>query len=119
MRSYRKFTVWKRAHELTLDVYKMTALFPREEQFGLTSQMRRAAVSVPANLAEGCGRTTDADFARFVQISSGSINELDYHFELARDLGYLPKAQCHDGISRCGEIRSMLAGLLKKLMADS
>lgn len=91
MGDYRKVAVWERAHRLTLEVYRATRQFPREEQFGLTSQMRRSATSVPANIAEGCGRNSDAELARFLTIALGSANELDYHLLLARDLGYLPQ----------------------------
>jgi four helix bundle protein len=88
--AYRKLQVWQRAHRLTVEVDQVTRTFPREEQYGLTSQLRRAASSVPANIAEGCGRNGDAELARFLGISLGSANELDYHLLLARDLDYLP-----------------------------
>ena len=78
--------VWQKAHQLTLAVYQITAPFPREELYGLTSQLRRAAASIPANLAEGCGRNGDAEFARFCSIALGSVSELDYHLLPARDL---------------------------------
>lgn len=86
MKDFRELKVWARAHELTLLVYQATGSFPREEMYGLTSQLRRAAASVPANLAEGCGRNGDAEFARFCFIAMGSASELDYHMILARDL---------------------------------
>jgi four helix bundle protein len=95
MRNYRNLLVWEKAHRLTLSIYKSTATFPGEERFGLTSQMRRAAASIPANLAEGCGRRSDKEMARFVQIAMGSGAELSYHTLLARDLNFLD-AKTHE-----------------------
>jgi four helix bundle protein len=89
MRNYKDLLVWEKAHKLTLAVYKITCLFPKEERYGLTSQVRRASASIAANLAEGCGRRSDGEMARYVQIAMGSGAELSYHFLLARDLGLL------------------------------
>src|SRR5262245_8077678 len=89
MQDFRNLQVWQKAHQLTLEIYRLTKRFPDDERFGLTSQMRRSASSVEANLAEGSARGGDADFARFVQIAVGSICEVDCHLILARDLGYL------------------------------
>jgi four helix bundle protein len=89
---FRKLQVWHRAHKLTLDVYRATSAFPKEELYGLTNQLRRASASIGANIAEGCGRNTDAELARYLGIAVGSANELDYHLLLARDLGYLQPA---------------------------
>ena len=89
MKDFRTLTVWQRSHELTLDVYGHTRAFPKEELFGLTSQIRRACASIPANIAEGCGRGSDGDFQRFLQIAFGSANELDYHLLLAHDLNLI------------------------------
>jgi four helix bundle protein len=83
MQDFRDLRVWVLAHEVTLAVYRITAAFPREELFGLTSQIRRSAASIPANLAEGCGRNGNAEFARFCSIAMGSASELDYHLLLA------------------------------------
>jgi four helix bundle protein len=91
---------WNKAHTLALDVYRITARFPKSETYGLQSQMRRSAVSVAANLAEGSGRSTNKDFARFVGIAIGSVSELDYQLLLARDLGYLAEAAAEDA-RRC------------------
>jgi four helix bundle protein len=88
MRNYRDLLVWEKAHKLTLAVYKATLLFPKE-RYGLTSQIRRASASIAANLAEGCGRRSDGEMARYVQIAMGSGAELSYHFLLARDLGLM------------------------------
>ncbi len=90
MQDFRNLNVWKNSHSLTLGIYKATKTFPKHEMFGLTSQIQRAAVSVPANIAEGCGKFTDADFARYLQIAMGSASELEYLLLLAHDLTYLP-----------------------------
>ncbi len=89
MQDFHNLQVWQRAHYLTLDIYKMSAGFPKEEVYGLTSQMRRAAVSIPVNFAEGCGRSSQLELQRFLQIAMGSASELEYHMLLARDLHYL------------------------------
>ena len=114
MQDFRKLTVWQKAHELVLVVYHASRGFPREELFGLTSQMRRAASSIAANIAEGCGRT-QPEFAHYVQIAFGSASELEYHTLLARDLGYLGAAE----FGRCSrdaeEVKRMLTALLKRI----
>jgi four helix bundle protein len=115
MGNYRDLKVWEKAHHLTLAVYAATRAFPREELYGLTSQVRRAAVSVPANIAEGRGRYGKAEFGRFLQIALGSACELDYHLLLARDLTYLPSDE-HQHLERnLDEIRAMLVGLIQRL----
>jgi len=86
MQDFHELKVWQKAHELTLAVYRVSATFPREELYGLTSQIRRACSSIAANLAEGCGRNGDAEFARYCSIAMGSASELEYHLLLARDL---------------------------------
>ena len=85
MQDFRNRDVWKKAHELTLATYRLTATFPDEERFGLTSQLRRGSASIGANLAEECGRGSDADFGRFVQNAMGSSSEVEYHFLLTKD----------------------------------
>jgi len=119
MQDFRNLQVWEKAHHLTLDVYRQTRGFPREELYGLTSQLRRACSSIPANLAEGCGRGSDTDFARFVQISLGSAREVDYHLLLARDLGYLADEHYTPLAEETARVLRMLFGLLKKLKASS
>ncbi|MGA9994068.1 MAG: four helix bundle protein, partial [Pyrinomonadaceae bacterium] len=89
MRDFREFKVWVKSHDLTLEVYKVTAAFPKEELYGLTSQIRRASASIPANIAEGCGRSGNPELCRFLQISMGSASELEYHLLLAHDLKFL------------------------------
>ncbi len=91
MRNYKALVVWEKAHRLTLSVYRATRAFPSDERFGLSSQMRRASSSIGANLAEGCGRRSDGEMGRFVQIAMGSGAELSYHFLLARDLRFWEK----------------------------
>ena len=86
MRDFRKIKAWEKAHELTLAIYAATLSFPKDELYGLTSQMRRSASSIPTNIAEGCGRDSEADFARFLQIAIGSTTELEYQILLSRDL---------------------------------
>jgi four helix bundle protein len=119
MRDFNKLDVWKRSHQLALAAYKATADFPRDELYGLTSQIRRAAASVPANIAEGCGRDSDTDFARFLHFGMGSASELEYHLLLARDLG-LMTAEGHRALSdQTTEVKKMLAGLLRSLKAEA
>jgi len=89
MKDFRDLEVWGKAHRLTLEVYRTTKNFPGDERFGLTSQMRRCAASVAANIAEGCGRSGNAEFHRFLQMAMGSTSELEYHLLLSRDLEYL------------------------------
>lgn len=115
MKDFRNLAVWEKAHRLTLSVYAATRKFPSDEKFGLVSQMRRAASSIPANLAEGCGRQGDADFARFVQIAIGSSSELEYFLELARDLGYLDREQYAALSGQTVEVRQMLIAFSKRL----
>jgi four helix bundle protein len=108
MQDFRNLKVWEKSHALTIDIYRHTRDFPNDERFGLTSQLRRSCSSVPANLAEGCGRGGDKDFARFVTIASGSASETDYHLILARDLGYMA-AKTYDGLyAKVSEVRRML-----------
>src|SRR5437868_1731497 len=92
VKDFHELKVWQKAHELTLAVYQVTAKFPREELYGLTMQMRRAGASIPANLAEGCGRNGDAELSRFCWIAMGSASELQYFLLLARDLQLIPGA---------------------------
>ena len=96
MQDFKKLKVWEKGHQLTLTVYKLTARFPKEELYGLTSQMRSAAASIVCNIAEGCGRTGGADFARFLQMATGSASELEYQLLLARDLNFLKAMEYQD-----------------------
>ncbi len=118
MKDFHQLKVWGKSHQLALAIYKATKEFPKEELYGLTSQIRRASMSIPTNVAEGCGRYTDADFARFLQMAMGSACETEYQLILARDLEFL----CQDEYERLHndveEVKRMLASLLKTLRAD-
>ena len=113
-RDFRKLKVWERGHQLALDAYRVTATFPRDEQFGLTSQIRRGAASVPANIAEGCGRG-GGDLSRFCRIAIGSAAELQYHVLLARDLGYLGEPDFDRLHRQANEIERMLSVFIERL----
>ena len=119
MKDFRRLQVWAKAHDLALDVYRETRAFPHEECYGLTAQARRAGASVPANVAEGCGRRTDRELARFLQIGMGSATELEYHLLLARDLGYLDEERYVDLQSRTVEVQRMLASLIRTVYKGS
>ena len=119
MRNYKDLRVWEEAHRLTLTVYRATQLFPKEERFGLTSQIRRAAASVPANLAEGCGRRSDGEMARYVQIAMGSGAELSYHPLLAKDLGLLKDEEHKDLDAHVERVMRMLSSLSAKVRGSS
>ena len=110
--------VWEKGHRLTLAVYKTTATFPREELYGLTSQIRRSCASTPANIAEGCGRSGDAELARFLRIAMGSASELEYHLLLAHDLGLLNTLDHERLTEEVTEVERMLTSFTKKLIAD-
>lgn len=115
MRDFKTLKVWHKSHLLTMEIYRATAAFPREELYGLTSQMRRAAASIPANLAEGCGRHGDAELARFAHIAMGSASELEYHLLLARDLGFLEVILYEVLEKQLNEVRRMLNGFIQTL----
>ena len=115
MQDYRNLEVWKQAHLIVLDVYRLTGTYPKEELYGLVSQTRRAASSVPTNIAEGCGRGSDADFGRFLQIALGSATELDYHLLLAHDLGYGDTQTLNALSLKLDRVRKMLNAFLKRL----
>ena len=119
MQNYKNLRVWEDAHALVLEIYNATRSFPNDERYGLTSQIRRAAVSISSNIAEGTGRGSDADFARFVQFAVGSISEVDYQLLLARDLNYV-STEAYAALNDQLEIvRRMTIALLKKLRARS
>jgi len=117
MQDFRRLK--NRAHELALDVYTVTKHFPREEHYGLRSQLRSSSASIGMNLAEGCGRNGDREFARFLQIAMGSASELEYQLLLSHDLGLLEKNSYPQLHARVAEVKKMLASLLRKLRADS
>ena len=115
MKDFRTLSVWKKAHEMTLAIYAETAKFPKEELFALTSQLRRATASIPTNIAEGCGRGTDADFRRFLQIGFGSASEVEYLLLLSSELKYIDNNNYKVLNERLEEIKKMLTGLITKL----
>lgn len=118
MRDFKTLKVWQKAHQLTLDVYRQTKDFPTEERFGLTSQLRRSAASVPSAIAEGCGHSSEREFGRYCNIAAASASETEYPLYLARDLGYLP-ADVHRQLdSQVNEVKRMLTGLIQKLTAN-
>ncbi len=119
MQDFRKLRVWLKGHELALATYRATSQFPKEELYGLTSQIRRSCVSIPANIAEGCGRDGNSDLARFLQIAMGSASELEYHFILAMDLGYLPENDYQSLSTGVSEVKQMLAVLIHKVRSSS
>lgn len=118
MKDFRQLKVWEKSHQLALAIYKATKEFPKEELYGLTSQIRRASMSIPTNIAEGCGRNTDADFARFLQMAMGSASETEYQLILAHDLQFLPKDSYEKLHNDVEEVKRMLASLLKTLRAS-
>jgi four helix bundle protein len=118
MKDYRSLKVWERAHGMTLQVYRVTANFPGEERFGLTSQIRRCSGSIGAHIAEGCGKRGNGEFQRFLQIASGSASELDYHLLLSHDLGFLDQTQYAKLSQDLGELRRMLASLILKVESE-
>lgn len=118
MQNFRQLKVWQVSHRLVLEVYRLTRAYPQDELYGLTSQMRRCSTSVPANIAEGCGRGSDADFARFLQTAMDSACELEYFLLLSRDLEYItPEAEERHSQTVC-EIKRMLSALMQKLRID-
>lgn len=119
MQAFRQLRVWQRAHELTLEIYRLTARFPKEETYALTSQVKRAASSIGANIAEGCGRGSDADFGRFLSMALGSASELENHLQLALDLKCLSTTDYQELNNATTEIKRMLASLLRKIRTKS
>lgn len=115
MKDFRNLQVWKKGHNLTLDLYKATEKFPKSELFGLVSEIRRCSASIPANIAEGCGRRGNGEFHRFLQIASGSGSELEYHLILSKDLGYLLQPEFKRLADQVVEVRTMLTGLIGRV----
>jgi four helix bundle protein len=115
MQHYTKLQVWQRSHSLVLNIYRMTSGFPVVERFGLTSQLRRAALSVPTNIAEGSKRVGRQDYARFINIAEGSLSETEYLIVVSRDLGYVPAAAADKFLLEASELLRMLHALRKKV----
>jgi four helix bundle protein len=118
MKDFKQLEVWKKSHDLTVAIYKATAVFPKSELYGLTSQIRRASSSIPANIAEGCGRSGDPELARFLQIAMGSASELEYHILLARELGFMDESSFEKLDKETTSIKKMLTSFIQKLRAD-
>ena len=118
MRDFRKYKVWTLSHQLTLLIYRRTHFFPKTEIYGLVSQLRGSAASIGSNIAEGCGRDSDADFMRFLRIASGSASETENHVILAADLGYINKEEAREILFQIRQIKKMLTGLIQKIRAD-
>lgn len=119
MKNFRDLKVWEKSHHLTLVLYKITEDFPRAELYGLTSQIRRAAASISTNIAEGCCRKGDMEFARFLWIAMGSASELEYLLLLAKDLNFIEKNEYQKLTNDTEEIKKMISSLIQKLKADS
>jgi len=119
MKDFRSLKVWELAHRQTLKVYEATASFPKDELYGLTSQLRRASSSVAANIAEGCGRRSDAELSRFSVIALGSASEMEYLLILSLDLGYLERSLYQTLHDQTIQVKRMLGGLIRKLNTGS
>ena len=113
MRNFRELKVWEKAHHFALDVYRQTQLFPSEERFGLTVQLRKAAVSIPSNIAEGAARNSQKEFRQFLSISQGSLAELETQLIIADKLGYCSRIE--PLLEELDEISKMIIGLAKSL----
>ena len=119
MRDFHQLSVWQKSHQFTLDVYALTRAYPKEELFGLTSQIRRSSSSIATNIAEGCGRGSDADFGRFLQMAMGAASESEYQILLSFDLNYIDENQYKQMNAKVTEIKRMLSSLISKTKADS
>lgn len=118
MKDFRTLKVWEKAHKLVLEVYEATVSFPKSETYGVTSQIQRAAVSIPTNIAEGCGKDSDAELRRYFFIAMGSASELEYLLLLAHDLEYLTDASYNQLKTSLVEVRKMLNAFIQKLKAS-
>lgn len=118
MKNFRDLRVWEKAHALVLKSYRTTNNFPNAEMFGPTSQIRRAAVSIAANIAEGCGKRGNGEFQRYLNIATGAASELEYHFLLARDLHYLDESVYLLLNSATVELKRMLSALVRKVESE-
>lgn len=118
MKDFRQLKIWNESHKLALDIYSITNKFPKEELFGLTSQLRRAVLSIPTNIAEGCGRGSDSDFSRFLQISFGSASEVDYLIQFSFDIKYLSIDDYQKLNQHVIEIKKSIAALMKKIKSE-
>ena len=115
MRDFKGFKVWQKAHQLVLDIYRCAQVFPPDERFGLKAHIQKSAMSIPSNIAEGCGRQSDTELARFLSIAAGSASETEYQLILARDLGYIPEQQHKNLDAQVNEIKRMLNSFIQRL----
>jgi len=115
LKNYKELKVWEKSYQLCLDIYKITKEFPQSERYGITAQMRRAALSIPSNIAEGYGRKTTQDYIRFLYMDYGSTCELETQLLLSGDLGYFNRENLKGYQSKIGEIERMLKALIKSL----
>jgi four helix bundle protein len=115
LQDYRELHVWQRSHKLVLALYRATQVFPPTERYGLTSQLRRACLSVPAKLAEGCRRATAKEYSRFLKIAEGSLSESEYLIVVSRDLGYIREDAAKSFLAEATEVLKMLSALRRKV----
>ncbi|MFO7618346.1 MAG: four helix bundle protein [Thermoplasmata archaeon] len=115
IQDYRDLDVWKLSHAFVIEIYKITLTYPKDEMYGLTSQIRRAAYSVPANIAEGNGRQHLKEYIQFLYISKASLNETTYCLLLSKDMGYIGQEKCNDLIERTDRIGMLIMGLIRSL----
>ena len=115
MRDFKKLNVWERAHNFVINIYKLSKPFPKEELYGITSQLRRAVVSIPTNIAEGCGKHTEKDFVRYLSIAAGSTSEVEYLLILSKDLKFIDESIAFAQITEINEIKKMLNALMMKI----
>ncbi len=115
MQDFRKLKVWEKSHALALSIYRVTETFPKSEVFGLTSQIRRCSISIPSNIAEGCGRSTNGDLLRFLDIAMGSAKELEYQLLLSHELGFTSELHHEQLAADVAEVERMLSALIVKL----
>lgn len=115
MRDFKKYEIWQLSHSFTLEVYKITSGFPKEELYGLTSQIRRASSSIPTNISEGCGRNSDKEFNQFLNIALGSANETEYLLILSKDLQYISEQTFEISDQQINLIKSKIYKLKEKL----
>ena len=119
MKNYRDLIVWQKSHLLVLSLYEMTKTFPKDERFNLISQLRRAGTSVPTNIAEGCGKFTQRDFAKYLQDAFGSLQEVEYLSFLSFELAYMTNDDYRRIGSKINEVKAMLIALIKKKRRDN
>jgi four helix bundle protein len=118
MQNYKDLFVWKKSHQLVLSVYKVSRVFPKEELYNLTSQIRRAALSTPTNISEGCGKFTQLDFAKYLQNALGSTQEVEYLNFLSFELEYISKEEYQKLDQDINEVKAMLISLIKKIRQE-